>query len=161
MIHILTQPWPWWVSGLLLGSIVPLLYLLGGKWFGISSSLQQIGALCTPGSKLKYLREHDRADGMWLMVFVGGVMLGSFVANTWLTPHGVEFLPPHYHSVEGAFKLLAGGVLIGFGARYAGGCTSGHAVTGISNLNIPSVIATACFFTGGLVVTWLTDWLVF
>lgn len=155
------QPWPWWVSGILLGSIVPLLYLLGGKWFGISSSLQQIGAVCTPYSGLEYLKKHDRKEGMWLLVFVGGVMFGSFIANYWLNPAPVKLLPEYYYSLEGAWKLLAGGFLIGFGARYAGGCTSGHAVTGISNLNPPSFVATICFFIGGLSVTWFTDWLVF
>lgn len=160
-MNIMMQPWPWWASGLLLGSIVPLLYLLGGKWFGISSSLQQIGAICTPNIRLPYLRDYDRKGGMWLLFFVSGVMLGGFLANTWLTPAPVEFLPAHYHSLTGAWKLLAGGFLVGFGARYAGGCTSGHAVTGISNLNPPSMVATACFFIGGLFVTWCTDWLVF
>lgn len=157
----MSQPWPWWVSGLMLGLLVPLLYLLGGRWFGISSSLQQFGALCAPNSRWEYLRDHDRKDGMWLVVFVAGLVLGAFLANHWLVPHPIEFLPPYYHSVEGALKLLAGGFLVGFGARYAGGCTSGHAITGISNLNPPSVLATACFFAGGLGVTWLTDWLVF
>ena len=140
---------------------MPLLYILGGKWFGISSSLKQIGAVCTPNLNLKYLKEHDRKDGMWLLIFVAGVMLGSFVANTWLTPEKVEFLPAAFHTTTGMLKLLAGGFLIGFGARYAGGCTSGHAVTGISNLNPPSILATVCFFIGGLFVTWCTDWLVF
>ncbi len=158
---IMTQPWPWWVSGLLLGSIVPLLYILGGKWFGISSSLQQIGAVCTPNLQLPYLRDYDRKAGAWLLFFVSGVMLGAFLANRWLTEASVEFLPAHYHSVTGALILLAGGFLVGFGARYAGGCTSGHAVTGIANLNPPSMLATACFFAGGLFVTWCTDWLVF
>ncbi|MCA9200871.1 MAG: YeeE/YedE family protein, partial [Planctomycetales bacterium] len=72
----------------------------------------------------------------------------------------IEFLPNAFHGTTGAVKLLVGGFLIGFGARYAGGCTSGHSITGIANLNMPSLIATICFFAGGLGVTWgLGSWL--
>ena len=61
----------------------------------------------------------------------------------------------------GALKLLVGGFLIGFGTRYAGGCTSGHSITGISNFNLPSLLATICFFAGGLAVTWGLGSLIF
>lgn len=157
----LQQPWPWWLSGIALGSIIPLLYILGGKWFGLSSSLPQIGCLCTPNSNLEYLKSHDKKAGMWLLLFVTGIMAGSFIAVHWLVPEPIAFLPDYYHSAQGALRLLVGGALIGFGARYAGGCTSGHALTGISNLNPPSILATCCFFAGGLAVTWFTNWLVF
>lgn len=157
----MTQPWPWWLCGVMIGSVVPLLYFLGGKWFGMSTSLQQLGALCTPRSPFQYLQEHDKVQNAWTLVFAGGIALGAFLATQWLVQEPVELLPAQYHSVGGAVRLLLGGFLIGFGARYAGGCTSGHAITGISNLNPPSVMATLSFFAGGLAVTWLTDWLVF
>ena len=51
--------------------------------------------------------------------------------------------------------LIGGGFLVGFGARYAGGCTSGHAISGLSNLQIPSLIAVIGFFIGGLTMTWI------
>ncbi len=75
--------------------------------------------------------------------------------------HPIEFLPESYHSVGGAIRLFIGGVLIGFGTRYAGGCTSGHAITGIANLNWPSLVATIFFFVGGLAVTWGLGSLIF
>jgi uncharacterized membrane protein YedE/YeeE len=59
------------------------------------------------------------------------------------------------HSVKGILILLIGGLLIGFGSRYAGGCTSGHAISGLSNLQWPSLIAVIGFFTGGLIMTHL------
>ncbi len=58
-------------------------------------------------------------------------------------------------TVKGFFILLIAGVLIGFGARYAGGCTSGHAITGLSNLELPSLLSVIGFFIGGLLMTWL------
>jgi uncharacterized protein len=148
------QPWPWWVSGTLIGLTVPLLYLLAGKAFGISTSLQQIGAMCAPNSRFDYLSKHDRAGHLWTLVFVIGIAFGAFLASRFLTATPVRLLPSMFDSPTGAAKLLAGGFLIGFGTRYAGGCTSGHSITGISNLNWPSLLATICFFAGGLAVTW-------
>ncbi|HMO84493.1 MAG TPA: YeeE/YedE thiosulfate transporter family protein [Lacipirellulaceae bacterium] len=148
------QPWPWWVSGVLIGLTVPLLYLLAGKAFGISTSLQQIGAMCAPHSRLDYLRKHDRQAHLWTLVFVLGIVLGSGLAARVLSAQPPQLLPDSFATPTGALKLLIGGMLIGFGTRYAGGCTSGHSITGISNLNWPSLAATACFFAGGLAVTW-------
>ncbi len=154
MDTIMTQPWPWWLSGILIGLTVPLLYLLAGKAFGISTSLQEIGAVCAPNSKLEYLSKFDRKANAWLIVFAVGIAFGSFIATRFLTAEPIEFLPASFSSVGGAIKLLIGGFLIGFGTRYAGGCTSGHSITGIANFNWPSLVATICFFAGGLAVTW-------
>jgi uncharacterized membrane protein YedE/YeeE len=150
----LMQPWPWWISGILIGLTVPLLYILAGKAFGISTSLQQIGAMCAPNSKLEYLRKHDRTSHLWTLIFVIGIALGASVASHFLSEAPVTLLPDMFRSPAGAAKLLFGGFLIGFGTRYAGGCTSGHSITGIANLNWPSLLATVCFFAGGLAATW-------
>lgn len=156
----LLAPWPWWVSGILIGLTVPLLFIMAGKAFGISTSLQQIGAMCTPHSRADYLRDYDRRQGMWTLVFAVGIMLGGYVGNYWLSSNPIEFLPAAYRGASGAVRLLIGGFLIGFGTRYAGGCTSGHSITGISNLNWPSLVATIFFFVGGLAVTWgLGSWI--
>lgn len=154
------QPWPWWLSGILIGLTVPLLYLLAGKAFGISTSLQQIGAMCAPKCRFEYLSKHDRKGHLWLIVFVLGIAAGAFVANHLLSAEPVQLLPG-FAGVTGAVELLVGGFLVGFGARYAGGCTSGHSLTGISNLNWPSLVATIFFFVGGLVVTWGLGKLIF
>jgi uncharacterized membrane protein YedE/YeeE len=154
MFDWIFQPWPWWISGPLIGLTVPVLFLLSGKAFGISTSLQQIGAICTPHSRAEYLCKFDRREGMWTLFFVAGVALGGFVAVHWLSSSPIEFLPNEFKSLGGGLKLLIGGLLVGFGARYAGGCTSGHSITGIANLNWPSLAATIFFFVGGLGVTW-------
>lgn len=154
MIDFIMQPWPWWFSGILIGLTVPLLYILTGQGFGISTSLQQIGAICSPGSKLSYFQNFDKQANMWTLLFAIGIALGGFVATNYLSAEPVEFLPADYWSVGGAVRLFIGGILIGFGTRYAGGCTSGHAITGIANLIWPSLVATIFFFVGGLLVTW-------
>ncbi len=154
------QPWPWWVSGILIGLTVPLLYILAGKAFGISTSLQEAGAMCTPNSRLEYLGRFDRKANFWTLVFVAGIAIGAFIATRFLSETPQELLPESFDSAGGAIKLLAGGFLIGLGTRYAGGCTSGHSITGISNLNWPSLVATIFFFVGGLAATWgLGQWI--
>jgi hypothetical protein len=153
----ITESWPWWFSGVLIGLVVPMLQYLAGRDFGISTSLQQIGALCAPKSRLDYLKSHHRRDGMWLIYFVGGLALGGFIGSHLLSHQPIEFLPSWSESPAGLLRLLGGGVLIGFGARYANGCTSGHSVTGMANLNAPSYLATCCFLAGGLAVTWALE----
>jgi uncharacterized membrane protein YedE/YeeE len=160
-MDFILQPWPWWFSGVLVGLTVPLLYLLTGQGFGISTSFQQIGAMCSPNSKLAYLRDFNKRKGMWTLMFVIGIAAGGFIANRFLSAEPIEFFPESYTSVGGAIRLLVGGILIGFGTRYAGGCTSGHAITGIANLNWPSLVATIFFFVGGLGVTWGLGSLIF
>ena len=155
------QPWPWWLSGILIGLTVPMLYFFTGQGFGVSSSLQQIGALCSPNSKLAYFRDFNTKRGFGTLMFVIGIAAGSFIATSFLSSDPVEFLPEMYHNAGGAIRLLVGGMLIGFGARYAGGCTSGHAINGIANLNWPSIVATIFFFVGGLSVTWGLGSLIF
>ena len=155
MIEWLSQPWPWWVSGILMGLSVPLLYILSGRALGISSSLRHVGSLCSPNSEISYLRDNDWRKGSWNLVLVLGIMLGAAVASSFLSDQPVHFLPASAYTLWGGLRLLFGGVLVGFGVRYAGGCTSGHTITGLSNLNWPSLVATISFFAGGLLVTWL------
>jgi uncharacterized membrane protein YedE/YeeE len=94
------------------------------------------------------------------LLFVLGIAAGGFIGAHLLSSSPVEFLPPAYYTPAGAVRLLVGGFLVGFGTRYAGGCTSGHSITGIANLNWPSLVATIFFFVGGLFVTWcLGNWI--
>ncbi len=149
-MNLLLSPWPWWISGPLIGLTVGLLLVLGGKPLGVSSSFRNLCAIALPGSKLRYLRDYDLKANAWKLFFVGGLALGAFVAVRFLSSAPVEFLPAHYHNAGGALKLLAGGFLIGFGTRWARGCTSGHAIMGLSSLQLPSLYATLSFFAGGL-----------
>lgn len=156
MFDWIMEPWPWYVSGPLIGLSVPLLLLLTGRNLGISSSFRHIGAACMPKSKLPYFNSGYRwRDHAWNLLFVVGVLVGGFIGNYLLSSEPVAFLPDSYMSVTGVLALFGGGILIGFGTRYADGCTSGHTIMGISALNWPSLVATVFFFVGGLVSTWL------
>lgn len=178
MEHIL-QPWPWYVSGPLIALIMVLLVLFG-KTFGMSSNLR---TLCSIGGGGKYCGFFDfdwRAE-RWNLVVVLGAIIGGFLAVTFLSDGsvidlnpvtverlnefglqdvGVSLVPPEIYNLnvltgwKGWAVLILGGFLVGFGTRYAGGCTSGHAITGLSNLQWPSLIAVIGFFFGGLIMTY-------
>ncbi len=150
MSEAILSPWPWWVSGPLIGLTIPLLLLLGGKNLGVSSSFRHLCAALLPKSTLGYFRAYDWRKEAWNLLFVGGMALGGFVATRFLSSNPAPLLPPHLHDAAGAVKLLLGGVLIGFGTRWAAGCTSGHSIMGLSNLQKSSLVATLSFFAGGL-----------
>lgn len=159
MLDWILQPWPWYISGPLIGLTVPLLLLLSGKSLGISSSLRHIGSVCTPNSKLPYLRDNDWRKHSWNLIFVFGIAIGGFVGAQLLSAEPVQYLPESYSSLSGAVKLMIGGLLVGFGVRYANGCTSGHTIMGLSLLHWPSLVATISFFVGGLLTTHLLGFL--
>ncbi|MCB0060611.1 MAG: YeeE/YedE family protein [Caldilineaceae bacterium] len=151
------QPWPWYVAGPLIGLSIPALLLLANKTLGVSSSFRHMCSIAAPNSKLEYLRSNKWQKEIWSLVFVASLLVGGFIANYFLTATPVQFLPDHYYTLGGAMLLFVGGLLIGFGARYADGCTSGHAIMGIANLKWPSLVATAAFFVGGVVMTMVTS----
>ena len=156
MLEWILEPWPWYVSGPLIGLTVPLLLLLTGHNLGISSSLRHIGAACAPRLKWSYLKQnYNWRDNIWNLLFVTGVLIGAFIGNFVLSSEPVTFLPQEYVSLPGVLILFGGGILIGFGTRYADGCTSGHTIMGISALSSASLVATLFFFVGGLLSTWL------
>jgi uncharacterized protein len=144
------EPWPWYVAGPLIGLTVPLMLLLAGKNLGISSSFRHLCAALLPKSGLAYLRSYDWRKESWNLFFAAGLVLGGFIATRFLSSHAAPLLPPEFHTPAGALRLLGGGFLIGFGTRYAAGCTSGHSIMGLSNLQKASLFATLAFFAGGL-----------
>ncbi len=146
------QPWPWYVSGPLIGLMIPALLLLSGKSFGVSTSFQHMGAMCSPRSKLPYFKNYDWRGNQWRLVFVIGIIIGAFIAANFLSAAPVQFLPDSYYSAGGLLLLALGGLLVGFGTRYAGGCTSGHTIMGLSNLKWASLVASISFFIGGLLM---------
>lgn len=176
MLEIIRNPWPWYVAGPLIGLTVPALLLIGNKSFGISSSLRHICAACIPGN-LQFFR-YDWKKETWNLFFVGGIFLGGIIAAQWLAnpapvqihealaaelgQYGINdysgLVPAQLFnwstlfSLQGFILMVVGGFLVGFGTRYAGGCTSGHAIMGLSSLQWPSLIATCCFMAGGFLV---------
>lgn len=181
MVDAVSQPWPWYVAGPLIGLVVPLLLLLGGKAFGVSSNMRHMCAAVLP-STLDYLKYDWKTEGSWNLVFALGTLIGGFIAVQLVPASGVEIgisaatkadlaalgvsdftglVPAQLISwsalttLPGLVVVVAGGLLLGFGARYAGGCTSGHAISGLANLQFASLVAVIGFFIGGLIVTHL------
>lgn len=176
MIDFLKHPWPWWIAGPLIGLTVPALLLLGNKHFGISSNLRHICAACFPAN-IPFFKYNWKKE-IWNLFFVAGILIGGFLVAQFLADtNAVEVAPAlsaelrqyqiddqrhllpseifswnSLFSLRGFILLVGGGFLVGFGTRYAGGCTSGHAIMGLSNLQLPSLIATICFMIGGFVM---------
>jgi len=176
LIHWLQQPWPWYISGPLIGLMVPALLIFGNKSFGISSSLRHICAACTPAN-IPFFQYNWKKE-IWNLFFVGGILIGAIIASTVLlnpapikiSPkliaelqqygiHNYNYLAPvelfnwqTLFSLKGFIVMIAGGFLVGFGTRYAGGCTSGHSIYGLSNFQFSSFIATLCFMAGGFIM---------
>lgn len=175
MLEIIKEPWPWYVAGPLIGLIVPFLLIIGNKTFGISSSLRHVCAAIIP-SKIPFFQYNWKKEA-WNLVFVFGVFLGGVVAINLLSNNNAVIVNPklmdelatygitNYNNlipvdilnwqslftIKGLLMMVMGGFFIGFGTRYAGGCTSGHAISGLSSLQWPSLIATICFMLGGFI----------
>ncbi len=181
MLEWIKAPWPWYVAGPLI-VLTMFLLLWAGRTFGVSSTLRTVCAM-GGGGKCSSFFQIDWRKESWNLVFVLGGTIGGFLAQYFLMEPGYTidlsgetvrelqalgiaepgkgFVPPEIFSwgqlltLRGMIFMLLGGFLIGFGARYAGGCTSGHAISGLSNLQLPSLIAVIGFFVGGLLVTHL------
>ena len=177
MLEFLKQPWPWYVAGPLIGLTVPTLLILGNKTFGISSSLRHICAACLP-TKIPFF-QYEWKKEIWNLYFVAGILIGGVLAGIFLNnPEPIKiaastkallqswnitdfnhlmpldiFGTNQIFTLKGLIFMVLGGFLVGFGTRYAGGCTSGHAIMGLSNLQLPSLIATCCFMAGGFFVS--------
>ncbi len=185
-MDFILQPWPWYVSGPLI-SVVMFLLIYFGKTFGMSSNLR---TLCSIGGAGKYVDffNFDWKAYRWNLTVVLGAIIGGFITVTFLsdgsvltishetisdleklgfTNVGETLLPNEIYgwdnvmTLKGISILVIAGFLVGFGTRYAGGCTSGHAITGLSNLQLPSLIAVVGFFIGGLIMTHLLLPLIF
>lgn len=172
----LSKPWPWYIAGPLIGLTVPLLLIIGNKPFGLSSSLAHI---CNAALKPKFkLFQYNWKEETWSLLFVIGIMAGAFIGGKiFMNPHNIDisiqtiqdlktlgindfsgYLPKQiFGNISLSFNTIifsiVGGLLVGFGTRYANGCTSGHSITGIANLNWPSLLATVCFMIGGMFAT--------
>ena len=176
-MEIIFQTWSWYVSGFIIG-IIMLCLIYFGKTFGMSSNLRSLCSIAGAGKYVSFFN-YDWKAQRWNLLVVLGAVLGGFVAVHFMSaPSNVAINPktiaqlaqlgidaPNgklmpealfgtqiWQSPKSIFILLIGGILIGFGSRYAGGCTSGHAISGLSNLQLPSLKAVIGFFVGGLIM---------
>ena len=180
MLNILQNTWPWYISGALLAVVMGSLLFLG-KSFGLSSTLRHMCAIGGAGKRIEFFN-YDWKEYKWNMVLIVGAVIGGLIGSTILknpepmalsqatindlsalgfSTETVNLAPPelfNWSSLltgKGLIFMIMGGFLVGFGTRYAAGCTSGHAISGLSNLQLPSLIAVVGFFIGGLFVTYV------
>lgn len=179
LIDFISQPWHWAVSGAAIAGILFLMTYIG-RSFGVSTAFRNICAMAGAGKKYEFFR-FDIKDEYWRMTFVAGAIVGGFIAANYLAspeavdiseatvshlkndygwdyPQGGGYLPEdffNFRNLKGVIIALFSGFLIGFGARYGDGCTSGHAISGLSHLQLPSLITVIGFFIGGLFMTWV------
>ncbi|WP_299162513.1 YeeE/YedE thiosulfate transporter family protein [uncultured Tenacibaculum sp.] len=185
-MDILFQPWSWYVSGPLI-ALVLFFFFFFGKNFGVSTNLETMCTIAGAGKISDYFKK-DWKERDWALVFIIGLIIGGYITINYLSASatinlnpktvkdladlgfanaGSSFLPSEIFNIEnmlslkGFVLLLVAGIFIGFGTRYAGGCTSGHAITGLSSLQLPSLIAVIGFFIGGLFMTWILFPLIF
>lgn len=185
-MNFIYQTWPWYISGFLIGMIM-LCLVYFGKTFGMSSNLRSLCAMTGVGKRVAFF-DFNWKSQRWNLIVVLGAMVGGFIAvtnmsdpsNVAINPKTIQQLAtlgidapngkllPNtlfgnqiFHSPKSIFLLVIGGFLIGFGSRYAGGCTSGHAISGLSNLQLPSLKAVIGFFIGGLIMVYFLFPLIF
>jgi uncharacterized membrane protein YedE/YeeE len=179
MSEILAQPWPWYVAGPLIGLFVPALLLLGNRQFGVSSNLRHLCAAIVP-ARVEFFRYDWRKNGLWNLAFLAGILAGSAISRWLLGLPDVALSPDTQAALaalgihdftglvptdlfnwqdlltlRGALLIAGGGFLIGFGTAYAGGCTSGHAISGLAVFDRASLVAVMAFFAGGLLGTYV------
>jgi len=184
MIEFLSQPWHWSISGAAIVFVMFLLLWFGGDFGASSNlrTICAIGGAGKSHSFFDFDWRGQLWNLVFIFsAILGGFIAANYLASpepvqiaeaTQLhlnslgihTPttidEGFGFVPSEMFSItsfsepRNLFLLIVGGFLVGFGARYAGGCTSGHAISGLSNLQLPSLIAVVGFFIGGLLMTW-------
>lgn len=161
----------------MIGLFVPVLLIVGNRTFGVSSNLRHLCSAVLPG-RIEHFRYDWKRAGLWNLLFVAGTALGGFLASHWAGTHDIQIseqtrlaltnlgihdfsgLAPRevfawstLFTLKGFASIVLGGFLVGFGTAYAGGCTSGHAISGLADLQLPSLIAVLGFFAGGLIGT--------
>lgn len=173
-MDLLYKPWPWYIAGPIIGLIVPVLLWMGNKRLGISSTLRHVCAACVPANIPLF--NYNWKKETWSLFFAGGLLLGGIIGGyifanpnpvaissktveclssfgisqeSGLMPEGLYNWQALF-SLKGFLMMIVGGFLVGFGTRYAQGCTSGHGILGLSALQWPSLVATASFFIGGI-----------
>lgn len=179
ILNFLESPWPWWVAGPVIAFVMFMLLYFGNN-FGVSANFRNMCSMIGGGKSCDFF-DFDWRKQTWNLVFLLGTVVGGFIAAQFMMPEvnigiaeatkadliemgianpGVTILPDEVFSfeslltVKGFIIIVVGGFLVGFGTRYAGGCTSGHAISGLSDLQPASLLAVVGFFIGGLIMTW-------
>jgi len=180
-LETLSQPWHWAISGAAIALILFLMTWMG-RSFGVSMAFKSMCTIAGAGKRFEFFNFNIK-DEYWRLAFVGGIVAGGFIASQFLaSPEPVAISDAtvahlrdwnmdyfqsvdeetglfntywfNFKSIGGIILGIVGGFLVGFGARYGDGCTSGHAISGLSHFQLPSLITVIGFFIGGLLMTW-------
>jgi len=178
-MDFILEPWAWYVGGPLI-ALTLFLYFYFGQNFGASTNFETLCTMVGAGKVSDYFKK-DWKERDFAMLFVIGLIIGGFISSNFLIPDQTidlnpktiqeltdlgftnvanQYFPDEIFSNEAIFSLkgflilILSGVCIGFGTRYAGGCTSGHAITGLSSFQLPSLLAVIGFFIGGIFAVW-------
>lgn len=178
-MDFILEPWAWYVGGPLI-ALTLFLYFYFGQNFGASTNFETLCTMVGAGKVSDYFKK-DWKERDFAMLFVIGLIIGGFISSNFLIPNQTidlnpktiqeltdlgftnvanQYFPDEIFSNEAVFSLkgflilILSGVCIGFGTRYAGGCTSGHAITGLSSFQLPSLLAVIGFFIGGIIAVW-------
>jgi uncharacterized membrane protein YedE/YeeE len=180
MVPLLVKPWPWYVTGPLVGLVAIGLLAIGNKTLGVSANLRHLCSALAPG-RVAFFKYDWRRAGLWNLVFIAGVVAGGFVGGVLLSSPGPAAITPQAHaslaalgihdfsglmprqlfnwhvvlSVRGLLMMVGGGFLVGFGTSYAGGCTAGHGIAGLADLQPASLVAVISFFAAGAAASFL------
>lgn len=181
--EFISQPWHWAVSGVAIALVLFLLTWMG-RSFGVSMTFADACVIAGAGKKNAFFKNINIKEEYWRIAFVlGGVAGGAFAMTFMRSPEsaaisqatvehlssiglsypegdskGLGFVPTelfNFTNIKGVILAIVGGFLVGFGARYGDGCTSGHAISGLAHLQLPSLITVIGFFIGGLLMVHL------
>lgn len=180
LIQFISQPWHWAVSGAAIALVLALMTWMG-RSFGVSTTFKAFCS-AAGGGRVSDFFKMDIREEFWRIAFVIGGIIGGYIATHFLQSpepvaispetidhlvtlginypeadtNGIGFVPTsilNFSSLSGILMAVGGGFLVGFGARYGDGCTSGHAISGLAHLQLPSLITVIGFFIGGLAMT--------
>lgn len=162
----IVSSWPWWAGGIIIGLLVPAFYYLMNAGLSVSTGYGSLIRAAVPGTRLKWFKSPQFRDRWgWRVFFILGIVLGAMLANYLsggpLVSPGMGILtsvltwPPFLVGLI----LFVGGLMMGVGARLAGGCTSGHSIHGLATLQPSSLAVTVLFLLFGVLSTNLVRFL--
>ena len=162
-----SKRWDPYVAGALTGLLLALSVLIAGKFFGASTTFSRSTGVIEKSigvdvNQFEYFTTKKGKYGPnslpnWQLMFVLGIIIGGFIASIWSGTFKLMMIPDMWRQrfgdnpVKRAITAFIGGAIALFGVRLAGGCPSGHGLSGLSQLAVSGFIALGCFFIGGLI----------
>ncbi len=167
MNFLFVELWPWWLGGIGVGLLVPLMYYFLNTALGVSTGYGNLLKIILPKTKLKWLNSEKFRDKFnWRFIFICGMIAGGFLSartsgmSLTTSQMGIFTEKTSWSLATYIIWFFASGILLGLGARLAGGCTSGHSIHGLATFQKSSLVATVFFLLFGVIATFLIKLLV-